>query len=320
MRRLRAVRRRPDRRHARARPRGSLPGRLSRRRRQAGGHRALDGARGGAARPPPGAARDGRPGGVGTAQPAHARRLVLRLLRHAPLAQRGDYRGFPRNPELQLRWFTDTAILVRQRAIAAGAEDFGEPSGYGLWIADVERPAPQNRDGYQPYLDDADALVTGSCRPADHVSDSTPPALRVTAARRQRDAITLRVRCPAEPCMAGAQAEPRRRVRAAAPLELDGEAVTLTMAARSRRGARPDRDRDRRRRRRQRHPQGAPGSRSCADASRLRPGAQRVVILRECRRATPECRSPTPSSTSGARAATARSRSSPHACAASRAT
>ena len=149
----------------------------------------------------------------------------------------GDYRGFPRNPELQLRWFTDTAILVRQRAIAAGAEDFGEPSGYGLWIADVERPAPQNRDGYQPYLDDADALVTGSCRPADHVSDSTPPALRVTAARRQRDAITLRVRCPAEPCMAGAQAEPRRRVRAAAPLELDGEAVTLTMAARTRRGA-----------------------------------------------------------------------------------
>ena len=97
----------------------------------------------------------------------------------------GVYRGFPRDPELQLRWFTDTAILVRQRAIAEGDEDFGtDPSGYGLWIADVERPAPANRDGYQPYLEDADALVTGSCtarrarfrRPAAGAAGSGRPA------------------------------------------------------------------------------------------------------------------------------------------------
>src|SRR5687767_153618 len=73
---------------------------------------------------------------------------------------KGPYRGFPREPELQLRWFTDTAALVRQRAIAEGDADFGaDESGYGLWIADVERPAPRNRDGYQPYLDDAADLL-----------------------------------------------------------------------------------------------------------------------------------------------------------------
>src|SRR5918911_3827058 len=33
---------------------------------------------------------------------------------------RGPYRGFPRDPDLQVRWFTDTAIAVRQRKIAEG--------------------------------------------------------------------------------------------------------------------------------------------------------------------------------------------------------
>ena len=63
-------------------------------------------------------------------------------------------------------------MIVRQREIAEGDEDYGTDSdGYGLWIADVERPAPENRDGYQPYLDDADDLLTESCRPSDHVAD-----------------------------------------------------------------------------------------------------------------------------------------------------
>src|SRR5215207_5764507 len=47
----------------------------------------------------------------------------------------GPYRGFPKNPDLQLRWFADTAVAVRQREIAEGDEDFGDDSsGYGLWI------------------------------------------------------------------------------------------------------------------------------------------------------------------------------------------
>jgi len=59
---------------------------------------------------------------------------------------RGDYRGFPRNPDLQLRWFTDTAMLVRQRRVAEGRPDpAADPAGYGSWIADVERPARQYR-------------------------------------------------------------------------------------------------------------------------------------------------------------------------------
>jgi hypothetical protein len=41
---------------------------------------------------------------------------------------KGPYRGFARDPELQLRWFTDTAVAVRQRAIAEGDEDFGRPA------------------------------------------------------------------------------------------------------------------------------------------------------------------------------------------------
>ncbi|HYN49549.1 MAG TPA: hypothetical protein VES62_01385 [Thermoleophilaceae bacterium] len=151
----------------------------------------------------------------------------------------GAYRGFPKNPELQLRWFTDTAVAVRQRSIAESSNPLGAgPAALGEWIADVERPAPENRDGYRPYFDDADDLLPGSCRPADHSPDVQAPALRVRAARRQRDTITLKVRCPVEACVAAAQAEPRRRVRAAPAVAVEDGPVTLTLPARSARGAR----------------------------------------------------------------------------------
>jgi hypothetical protein len=151
----------------------------------------------------------------------------------------GPYRGFRKDPELQLRWFTDTAIAVRQRKVAQGDEEFGTlSSGFGLWIADVERPTRENRDGYQPYLDDAESLLDGSCLPADHVPDRTAPSLRVSGAGRQRGAVVVTVRCPAEPCVAAAQAEPARRVRAARAVEVDAEPVMLTLAARTRRSAR----------------------------------------------------------------------------------
>ena len=151
---------------------------------------------------------------------------------------KGDYVGFPRNPQLQLDWFLDTAVIVRQREIADGAEDYAAGSeGLGLWVADVERPAPQNRDGYQPYLDDADALLTESCRPTSHTPDTRPPPLRIMASGRQRNAIVVTARCPREACVVGAQAAPRRRVRAAAVVESDNEAVELTLRARARRSA-----------------------------------------------------------------------------------
>ncbi len=151
---------------------------------------------------------------------------------------KGAYRGFPRKPELQLLWFLDTAVIVRQREIAEGAEEYGTASdGFGVWIADVERPALENRDGYQPYFDDADGLLTESCRPSDHTPDAAPPALRVVAAARQRDVVTITARCPREACMVGARAEPRRRVRAAPAVSSDGESVVLTLRARTRRSA-----------------------------------------------------------------------------------
>ena len=151
----------------------------------------------------------------------------------------GAYRGFPRRPERQLRWFTDSAVLVRQRAIAEGHEDFGvDPDGYGLWVADIERPAPENRAGYQRYLDDARDLLRSPCRPSGVATDEAPPALRVRAARHQRGAVTLRVRCPAEPCVAGASATPHRRVRRAPAIEVPDKGATLVLSPRTRRSVR----------------------------------------------------------------------------------
>jgi hypothetical protein len=145
------------------------------------------------------------------------------------------YRGFPKHPELQVRWFLDTAVIVRQREIAEGDEDYaGDPTAFGIWIADVERPARENRDGYQPYLDDAGKLLDKACRPSTYEPDETPPALRVAAAGRQRDVVVVRARCPREPCLVGARAEPSRRVRAAPAVASEGAAITLSLPARAR--------------------------------------------------------------------------------------
>ena len=120
----------------------------------------------------------------------------------------GDYRGFRRNPDLQLRWFLDTAALVRQRRVAVGRPDpAGDPSSFGGWIADVERPAPQNRSGYQPYLGEARDLIAGKC--AAPVSDDTvPPRLAARIPRPQHPlatgGIVVSVRCPDNDCLAGA--------------------------------------------------------------------------------------------------------------------
>ena len=122
----------------------------------------------------------------------------------------GAYRGFPRNPELQLRWFLDTAEIVRQRRLAEARPDpAATPGSFGEWIADVERPAAENRDGYQPHLEEARRLVAGRCN-APAASDTTPPRLVARIARTQRPrapgGITLRVRCPDGDCLAGATA------------------------------------------------------------------------------------------------------------------
>ena len=120
----------------------------------------------------------------------------------------GDYRGFPRNPDLQLRWFGDTARLVRQRGVAEGRPDPAkDPAAYGSWIADVERPAREYRSRYQTHLEEARGLIAGKCA-APAVDDTTPPRLELWVSRRQHPlatgGIVAEARCPDNDCLLGA--------------------------------------------------------------------------------------------------------------------
>jgi hypothetical protein len=72
----------------------------------------------------------------------------------------GAYKGFPDHPELQAKWFIDQALAVKKQRIAAGDANFGkDPSKWGEWIADIERPAEQYRGRYQLRLREARGLL-----------------------------------------------------------------------------------------------------------------------------------------------------------------
>ena len=70
----------------------------------------------------------------------------------------GEYAGYPEKPELQAKWFLDQAEAVKKQRIARG-QSVDDPSQYGEWIADVERPAEQYRGRYQLRLDEAKGLL-----------------------------------------------------------------------------------------------------------------------------------------------------------------
>jgi hypothetical protein len=135
----------------------------------------------------------------------------------------GEYAGFPDDPPLQVKWFLDRALEARQDRVAAGDTDFGkDPSEYGEWVADVERPAAQYRGRYQPRLAEAQGLLGPVCEEPGSGSvpapDVTGPALRLGGRRLQRAlkarALLVRVRCPAEACAVGATGRlkvPRKR-------------------------------------------------------------------------------------------------------------
>jgi cell wall-associated NlpC family hydrolase len=73
---------------------------------------------------------------------------------------KGEYAGYPDHPELQIKWFIDHAVAIKKQRIAAGDADFGtDPSKWGEWIADVERPAEQFRGRYQLRLGEARELI-----------------------------------------------------------------------------------------------------------------------------------------------------------------
>lgn len=150
------------------------------------------------------------------------------------LLNSGEYRGFPRNPSLQVKWFLDTADQVRQRRVAEGrADPAKDPSSWGNWIADVERPARQFRSRYQARLEEARTLIAGRC-PAPANDDVTPPRLFTRIAATQRPlamgGILVRVRCPDRDCLAGATATiGARTVRALTREPPTAGFITLTL-------------------------------------------------------------------------------------------
>ena len=147
----------------------------------------------------------------------------------------GEYRGFPRDPNLQVKWFLDTAAQVKQRRVAEGrADPAKDPSSWGSWIADVERPVREFRGRYQTRLEEARTLIAGRCAaPAN--DDTTPPRLFVRMAATQRPlaagGITLRVRCPDHDCLAGAFASFGARTVRAAAIEPGGGASSVLRLA-----------------------------------------------------------------------------------------
>jgi cell wall-associated NlpC family hydrolase len=73
---------------------------------------------------------------------------------------KGPYAGYPQRPDLQAKWFIDQALAVKRQRIADGNVGFGkDPSKWGDWIADVERPAEQYRGRYQLRLEQARKLL-----------------------------------------------------------------------------------------------------------------------------------------------------------------
>ncbi len=73
----------------------------------------------------------------------------------------GAYKGFQTKPELQAKWFIDTALAVKRKAISRGDANFGQdPAKWGEWIADTERPAEQYRYRYQLRLEEARKLLS----------------------------------------------------------------------------------------------------------------------------------------------------------------
>ena len=92
----------------------------------------------------------------------------------------GEYAGYPDKPELQVKWFLDTAEQVKKQRVAAG-KPIDDPNSFGEWIADVERPAEQYRYRYQEKLAEAQDLLSRrpAARPRRPVSSTwRPPSLR----------------------------------------------------------------------------------------------------------------------------------------------
>ena len=78
----------------------------------------------------------------------------------ASIWDQGEYAGYARDPEKQIKWFIDHAVHEKQKRVADGYTNFlADESKWGEWVADVERPAEQYRGRYQERLAEAKALL-----------------------------------------------------------------------------------------------------------------------------------------------------------------
>jgi cell wall-associated NlpC family hydrolase len=87
----------------------------------------------------------------------------------------GEYAGYAARPQRQLAWFLDHAAAVRDQRVARG-QAVDDPTRYGEWVADVERPAVRYRDRDQPQQSEARELLRRG-RP------TSEPAIRDSAAQ-----------------------------------------------------------------------------------------------------------------------------------------
>lgn len=123
---------------------------------------------------------------------------------------KGAYAGYLKNPDLQMLWFTDQAISVRNYYKSNGKGDPAASSKtYGVWIADIERPAAQYRGRYQLRLTDAQKLVAATCVDLQGVNVLAPQS-HLKIKRRQHPArtgsIAVRVSCPKAQCISTVRA------------------------------------------------------------------------------------------------------------------
>ena len=107
----------------------------------------------------------------------------------------GAYGGYPDDPRKQIDWFLDRAVAVKKQRLARGLS-VDDPSQYGEWIADIERPAEQFRGRYQPRLAEARELLeraVGGSQDRAEPRARSADVLRLSTitreeARRARDA------------------------------------------------------------------------------------------------------------------------------------
>ena len=105
-----------------------------------------------------------------------------------------DYPGYGEDPAKQIDWFLDQAEAVKAQRVERGLP-VDDPSQFGEWIADIERPAEQYRGRYQLRLEEANGLLK-SAPAASPPRPAPAPAAAAPVARRAARGAGARPSCP----------------------------------------------------------------------------------------------------------------------------